>query len=444
MSLRIAVVGSGPSGFYAAEALLERDPTAVVDLFDRMPAPYGLVRSGVAPDHQKTKRVQLVFEGIARSDRVSFLGNVAIGVDVTVEELSRHYHGIVLATGAAQPRPLGIPGETLHGVYSAFDFVAWYNGNPDQRDLAFDFSGENAAIIGHGNVALDVCRILASPADRLRGTDIAHHALEAIKDSRLRQISLIGRRGPAQAKFSLPELKALGDLEGWAIEVKELEAIAGESQALSENQRRIVESLHKLQAKASPANGRRIVIRFLEAPVALIGTDRLEAVHLRRPHLVGEPYLEPCDLLLYSAGFGGVAVPGVPFCRATGVIPHRDGRVIAEDGATVPGRYVVGWIKRGASGTIGTNRGDSNATIDAVLADRPALMRRDLLPSGALMRLLSARTQVVGFDDWLHIDAAERTQGTRHGKPREKFTRVREMLDCALSRHAPGVRTSPA
>ncbi|MGH8431817.1 MAG: FAD-dependent oxidoreductase, partial [Solimonas sp.] len=331
MTLRIAVVGAGPSGFYATEALIERDPTAIVDLFDSLPTPYGLVRSGVAPDHQKTKRVQLVFDRIAQSDRVTFLGNVAVGVDVTVEELSRHYHGIVLATGATLPRPLGIPGEALQGVHSAFDFVGWYNGNPAQRDLVFDFSGESAIVVGHGNVALDVCRILASPADRLRRTDIAHHAFEALKGSRLRRISLLGRRGPAQARFSLPELKALGDIEGWTIEVKGLDL--AEPHPASDDQRRIVETLHKLQAKGSTANDRLLVIRFLEVPVAAVGAGRLESVRLARPSLTGEPYEEACGLLFYSTGFVGAPLPGVPFCRASGIIPNQGGRVVGEDGA---------------------------------------------------------------------------------------------------------------
>lgn len=447
MALKVAVIGSGPSGFYAAEALIERDRNAVVDVFDRLPTPYGLVRSGVAPDHQKIKRVQLVFDSIARSDRVNFLGNVAIGVDVTIEELSRYYHCIVLATGATSPRPLGIPGTELAGVHSAFDFVGWYNGNPVQRDLAFDFSGESAVVVGHGNVALDVCRILAFSADHLRTTDIAHHAFEAMKSSRLRQISLIGRRGPAQAKFSPAELKALGDLEGWNIEVRGLEAAIDrggpvESRPASDDQRRNIEILHRLQARPSDANGRRLIIRFLESPVAMVGAGHIEAVRLVQ-NTLSDPAQsqtlseESCDLMFYSAGFLGTVVPGVPFCGSTGVIPNYSGRVVGDGGETIPGLYVVGWIKRGASGTIGTNRGDSNATVDAVLADQAALAQRDLEPRSTLIRLLESRTEIIVFDDWLNIDAAESALGSLRGKPREKFTRVREMLDCAKSRRIP-------
>jgi len=446
--LRAAVVGSGPSGFYAAEALLKGGVAARVDVIERLPVPYGLVRHGVAPDHPKLKEAILVYDKIARLPNFSLLANVTVGRDVTVDELLANYHAVVFSSGAESDRRLGVPGEDLPGSHTATEFVGWYNGHPDYRDRRFDLSREVAVIVGQGNVAADVCRILAKSVDELRATDISEHALAALAASRVREIHVIGRRGPAQAKFTNKELKELGELpnadavvdpsalELNAASTAELEAKANVVSAKN------VEIFREWAARAPSGKPRRIVFHFLKSPVELGGSGRLEHVVLVRNRLEGEPFQQAaretgetetlgCGLLFRSIGYSGIPIPGVPFDAKRGVIPNRDGRVLDAAGNQVPGLYTAGWIKRGPSGIIGTNRACSVATVKSLLADVPRLSPEPKPGSEGLAALLASRgVRCVSFHDWLRIDAQEIARGQPLGKPREKFTRVPEMLAC--------------
>ncbi len=448
--LRVAIVGSGPAGFYAAEALIQSDHVVLVDMFERLPAPFGLVRSGVAPDHPKLKQPIRVYEQIAGSPQFRFLGNVTIGRDISVPALKECYHGVVFACGAQADRAMGVPGEYLPGSHAATEFVGWYNGHPDYRDLVFDLSHESAVVIGQGNVAVDVCRILAKTADELRHTDIAAHALDVLAESRIRDIHMIGRRGPAQAKFTHPELRELGELAdcGLIVDPRDLELNAASRTELADRANRAaIKSFEMLQAFAArppPTRRRRCYIEFLKSPIDLIGDGRLERVLLMRNRLEGEPRRQvakptgametlACGLLFRSIGYRGVAMPGVPFDATRGVIPNRDGRVL-DGGNVVPGMYVTGWIKRGPTGIIGTNREDSVLTVNSILADLPHLDADAKPGTDRLNSLLSSRgIRVVSYADWQQIDAAEIHRGEPAAKPREKFTRLNEMLDVLAS-----------
>lgn len=443
--LRVAVVGSGPSGFYATEALLRAEPKVLVDMFERLPSPFGLVRSGVAPDHPKLKQAISVYEQIAESTEFSFLGNVTIGQDISVAELRECYHAVVFTCGAETDRRLGIPGEYLSGSHAATEFVGWYNGHPDYRDLSFDLSQDTAVVIGQGNVAVDVCRVLAKTVDELKHSDIAQHALEVLADSRIRDIYMIGRRGPAQAKFTHQELRELGDLAECepVVDADELELNPASREELADRRNRAnIKSYEVLQQFASrppPTRRRRCHIQFLRSPVELIGDVSLERVVLEMNRLEGEPSRQvarptgdrveiACSVLFRSIGYRGVPMPGVPFDERRGVFPNKDGRILDGD-AVVSGLYVAGWIKRGPTGIIGTNRADSVATVQALLEDLPKLDGNAKPGSERLARVLADRgVRVVSYADWQKINAAEVKRGEAVGKPREKFTRVEEML----------------
>ena len=444
--LRVAVVGSGPGGFYAAEALLQAPVVAEVDMLERLPVPYGLVRFGVAPDHARLKSVTQVFEQVAAHERFRFFGNVALGPDVSVEELGARYHAVVVATGAAADRKLDIPGERLAGVHAAGDFVGWYNGHPECSALRFDLSQEVAVVVGQGNVALDVCRILAKPVDELRRTDIAEHALDALAASRVREIHLIGRRGPAQARFTHKELRELCRLDGWQA-VLDPEALALDETSRAElahpdraNEARNLEILKGLGLASSHA-GRTIRLHFLRAPVALQGRDRLERVVLEAQRLAGPAFQQRAEptgrrleleagLLFRSVGYRSSPVPGLPFDERGGTVPHREGRIV-RGAEALRGWYVTGWIKRGPTGVIGSNRLDSVETVARLLEDLPAL---DGIKEGraSLDALLRDRGRaVVGFDGWRAIECAERERGCERGKTAEKFVHVADMLATA-------------
>lgn len=446
--LRVALVGSGPSGFYAAEALLKCGRSVSVDMFERLPAPYGLVRYGVAPDHPKLKEAILVYEVIARLPGFSLFGNVTVGRDITVGELRAHYHALVFTCGADADRRLGIAGEDLPGSHTATEFVAWYNGHPDYRDRRFDLSQEVVAVVGQGNVAADVCRILAKSVDELRATDIAQHALDALAESRVREVHVIGRRGPAQAKFTNKELKELGELPDCdaVVDPREL-ALNPQSAAELESKANYVSAknidiFREWSVRPPGAKRRQLVFRFLASPVELRGGSRLEQLLLARNRLEGLPFKQAakptdqietlaCGLLFRSIGYTGVPIPGVPFDGQSGVFPNRDGRIVDAAGDAVPGLYAAGWIRRGPSGIIGTNRADSVASVKALLADLPAVATEPKPGSAGIAPLLATRgVRPVSFDDWRKIDAAEVARGQPKGKPREKFTRVNEMLSC--------------
>ncbi len=443
--LRVAIIGSGPAGFYAAEALFKSDSTVHVDMFDRLPTPFGLVRGGVAPDHQKIKNVIKVYERIAQTDGFSFFGNVTVGRDVGVEELREHYDAVIFTCGAESDRRLGIPGEDLAGSHTATEFVGWYNGHPDYRDRAFDLSGRVAMVIGQGNVAMDVSRILAKTVDELVDSDIAHHALEALAESRLTDIHMVGRRGPAQAKFTPPEIKEIGELADCdpVVDPADLD-LDPESRAELElpeslHNRKNVAILEEYAGRPAPAKRRRYHIRFFLSPVELRGEGRVEEVVFEKNALKGEPgnlwaegtgerFAEPCDVFFRSVGYKGLPIPGLPFNERKGVVPSREGRVV-EGEVILPGLYVAGWIKRGPSGVIGTNKPDSHATVASLLADVPKLAPCPLPDSQALRERLGGQgILVIDYEEWRKLDAAEIERGKPKGKPREKFATIEEML----------------
>ncbi len=413
---RVAIVGAGPAGFFAAEALLKGEGPVAIDLVNRLPAPYGLVRDGVAPDHQAIKSVARVYAKILARDEVRYFGNVTLGEDVTVDDLRARYDQIVYAVGAQSDRRLNIPGEDLRESHAAFDFVAWYNAHPDFRDRRFDLDCEHVVVVGNGNVAIDVARILVHSPDRLATTDIADHALEALRGSRVRRVTLLGRRGPAQASFTNPELREFGRLPGVCAEVDgaELELDAAGEAALEGNAVR-TRNMATLRGYAETGceGGERVVrFRFLVSPVEVVGEGgRVTGVRIERNRLVagedgymravgtGETEVVPCGMVIRSVGYRGAPLPGVPFDERRGIVPNEGGRVVgggraggavvggaavagsaavevveAGDGMgggeVVPGEYVVGWAKRGPSGVIGTNKADAAATV--------ALMREDL------------------------------------------------------------------
>ena len=443
--LQVAIVGSGPSGFYAAEALLRGRSGIRIDMFDRLPTPFGLVRGGVAPDHPKIKQVSLTYDKIARSPGFAFFGNVEIGPTLTIEQLRGAYHVVVLACGASADRRLGIPGEDLPGSRTATELVGWYNGHPDYRDREFDLSCESVAIIGQGNVAGDVARILATPVDELRRTDITERALAALAESRVREIFVIGRRGPAQVKLTPVELKELGRISDCAalVDAKDLELNAASMSEIADprgDEAKKNLGILRSFAQAVPTGClRRIVFRFLEAPVKINGAGKVQSVTLAQNRLEGPPFgqtavatsrlLElPCDIVFRSVGYRGIPLPGVAFDDRTGVIPNRKGRCVIGDDP-MPGLYVTGWIKRGPSGIIGTNRADSVETVASILEDLPKVKAIPKPGAAGLRDALAAQgVRIVGYGGWQKIDAAERARGQPMGKPREKFTVVPEMI----------------
>jgi len=452
--LCVAVVGAGPAGFYLAEALLKSPGLTVrVDLFDRLPSPYGLARGGVAPDHQKIKSVTAVYDRVAADPRVRFFGNVKLGRDLSVSDLRARYDQIVYAVGCESDRKMGIPGESLEGSYSATDFVGWYNGHPDYRDLAFDLSCEAAAVVGIGNVAIDVVRILAQDPEILAKTDIAAHAVEALRHSKVKRVYLLGRRGPVQAAFSPKEIEEVGRVERADLVVQDGElrldvvSQAGLSDATArKNYEYLVEAAHK----GPGTKALKIIPRFCVSPVELLGKDgKLAAVKLERNEL--EPdgkggvkargsaefeTLEGVGLVFRSVGYRGVPVPGVPFDEKAGRVANDGGRVVeSPGGAVVPSEYVVGWAKRGPSGLIGTNRACSYATAALMLADlkegRTAARPVDASLEAVPALLASKGVRIVTFAQWKMIDNLEIENGRKQGKIREKFTRVSEMLSAS-------------
>ena len=452
--LRVAVVGSGPAGFYAAGALLaSEDPRVEVDLIERLPTPWGLVRLGVAPDHPNIKAVSRAFERIAARPGFRFLGNVEVGRDLTGDDLEGLYDAVVHAFGAQTDRRLGIPGEDLPGSWAATELVAWYNGHPDYQDLQFDLSGEHAIVVGNGNVALDVARMLALTPEELAPTDTTDEAIAAICASGIREIVLLGRRGPAQASFTTPELQELGDLAGADVVVDpaELEldpASEAELAAGRELGRRNLEVLHDFAERAPEGKPRRVVLRFRVSPVAILGEDRVEAVEVVRNRLVAdeggsvravatdEREVIPCGIVFRSVGYRGIGLANLPFEESTGTIPNEDGRVLDADGRPVPGLYCAGWIKRGPTGVIGTNKKDAAETVELLLEDAregrlPAPERPD---PEAVLELLAARgVEPVLYAGWEAIDLAEKGRGEPLGRPRVKLCTWDELLAAARS-----------
>jgi ferredoxin--NADP+ reductase len=449
VALRVAIVGSGPAGFYAADALLKSDLEIEVDLLDRLPTPWGLVRLGVAPDHENIKAVSRAFERVAKRPGFRFFGNVEVGRDATHEELARLYDGVVYSVGAQTDRRMGIPGEDLPGSWSATQLVAWYNGHPDFQELPFDLDVERAVVIGNGNVAIDVARMLALTAEELAGTDTIDAAVEAIVESRLREIVMLGRRGPVQAAFTPPELGELGELAGAdvVVDAADLELDAASAAALEEDReraRRNVEFLREYAARPLGGKPRRIGLRFLVSPVAILGRERVEAVEVvrnrldqdERGRIVAVPTDEretiPCGLVFRSVGYRGVPLPGLPFDEGRATLRNDGGRVVGDDGAPIPGVYAAGWIKRGPTGVIGTNKKDATETVEALLDDaRTGKLARK--SDDQLEDLLRDRAvRAVQYEGWEAIDAAERAAGEPLGRPRVKLATWDDLLTTGL------------
>ena len=431
--LRVAIVGSGPAGFYAAGALLGADTPVEVDMLERLPTPWGLVRLGVAPDHPKLKTVSRAFERIADQPGFRFLGNVEVGRDLQADDLTRLYDAVIYCVGAQTDRRLGIPGEDLPGSWPATEFVAWYNGHPDFQDVPFDLDVERAVVIGVGNVALDVARMLALTREELAVTDTSDAAIEAIASSSLKEIVIVGRRGPAQAAFTTPELQEMGELAGADvfIDPADLEGVAP-TETMAERNVGVMRELAALEPQGKEC---RVVFKFFESPVAILGDERVEGIELVRNVLdendravaTDETETLECGLVFRSVGYRGVELPGVPFDDRGGTIANQSGRV--GDGV-----YCAGWIKRGPSGVIGTNKKDATETVEALLAD-VASGRLQLKPEAtaeAVDALLTERgVRVVEYAGWTSIDEAERAAGEKSGRPRVKLCSWDELLAAA-------------
>lgn len=438
--VRVAIIGSGPSGFYAAEALQKAEQHVVIDMFEKLPMPFGLVRYGVAPDHVKIKSVTKIYERIFSHETFHFWGNVNVGQDITVDELKQHYDALIVACGAQTDRTLSVPNIDLSGSHAATEFVAWYNGHPDFQDYEFNLDAEVAVIIGHGNVALDVARILGKTREDLADTEISMQALDALGQSQIKDIHLVGRRGPAQATFTNHEIKELGTLNDCDV------IVAAEDLDLSaEDQKEIDHPDNKQSCKNVEAlkllvetghtgqKNRRIWFHFFERPVELLGDQDVEGLVLGRNELqgkagsqkvvaTGETKQIDCQLFIRSIGYYGVPLQGVPFDEKRGVIPHSDGRV--EDGV-----YVVGWIKRGPSGIIGTNKPDSVKTMATLLSDLDQLTPCEQPTSDAIHQHLAKRkVRVISCGDWQKINAEEIKRGEALDKCREKFTSLNDVL----------------
>ena len=441
--LRVAVIGSGPSGVYAAEALLKQGALpASVDVYDRLPTPYGLVRYGVAPDHQKIKSVTALFSKVLSDPRVRFLGNVEFGRDLTLADLRRHYDAVVYTVGASSDRSLGIPGEDLVGSLSATEFVAWYNGHPDAATRELSLTGvRGVAVVGVGNVAVDVARILLKTVDELRVTDIADHALRVLEGSDVTDVYVLGRRGPAQAKFTTKELREFGELHAADVIVRpeEVSLTPEEEAHITDNtMRKNVEVLRDFAARPPTGKPRRVHLRFLVSPTEITGAGHVEGLTIERNRLdgmqnaVGTGETEALDvqMVLRSVGYKGRPLEGVPFDARRGVIPNEMGRV-QDGGAVRVGEYTAGWIKRGPSGVIGTNKADAVDTVNGLLADAGsgALPLAPEPGREALDALLAARgVRVFSFEDWAALDAHELAEGQAQGRPRVKVVRREHML----------------
>lgn len=445
---RVAIIGAGPAGFYTAEALLKREVPVAIDLYNRLPTPYGLVRHGVAPDHEPIKSVTRIYQRLLQRSEVRYLGNVTLGQDLEVEELRRHYHQIVYAFGAQSDRSLGIPGEDLEGSWAATTFVGWYNGHPDFRAVHFDLNTERVVVVGNGNVAIDVARILVLSPETLAKTDIADHALAVLRKSKVRDVTLLGRRGPAQAAFTNPELKEFGRLEGVSVDVESADLeLDPASQSLVDGDRgrtRNMNTLREFADQVSVPGNRTVRFRFLVSPTEILGQDgavigiraeRNELVPSKdgsmRPKGSGDTQVLDCGMVFRSVGYRGEPVEGVPHDPRYGIVPNVDGRVTGDDGRPRTGEYVVGWAKRGPSGVIGTNKADASATVASMIEDLEAGATIQAGPVGNDPRALLEKRGIRWIDenDWTKLENFETARGEAQGRPRVKLSAVPEMLD---------------
>jgi len=453
---RAAIVGAGPSGFYAADQLLAAG--IEVHLYDLLPTPFGLVRSGVAPDHPKIKTVTRVYERTAAREGFHFFGGVELGNHILREDLLERYDVVVYAVGMSDDRQLGIPGEDAPGSHPATHFVAWYNAHPDFTDQAFDLSCDTAVVIGNGNVALDVARMLVLSPPELAVTDTADHAVQAFAGSAVRRVVVLGRRGPAQAAFTNPELRELGGLsradvivDPADVELDELSTAWLASDAADATARRNVDVMREYAAREPRGHSHQVELRFLRSPIEILTDEagRTRALVVMRNRLepdgsrglqavsTGEQEEIACGLVLRSIGYRGRPIPGVPFDAARGRIRNHGGRVVDEHGEVVAGEYVVGWIKRGPQGVIGTNKKDAADTVARITEDLAAgAVNNPTAPADpdSVARSLADRVPgSVSWSGWVRIDEHERTCGEPHGRPRVKLVRVPEMIAIAQS-----------
>lgn len=455
--LRVAIVGAGPAGFYAVQHLLqERGHDVRIDMFDRLPTPFGLVRTGVAPDHPKIKAVTKLYDRLASQPEFRFFGNVEYGKHITLDDLREHYDQILFSIGAQADRHLGVPGEHLTGVHSAREFVAWYNGNPDHAHDTFELDSKAAMVIGVGNVAADVARILCRVHDKLAHTDIADYALNALDESQVRTVYCVGRRGPVQAKFSPPEIRELGELTdaetsipGSDFELDDYSRQELDSAGANSELRRKYDALLSLRDRREPDKHRKLILRFQLSPVEILGDEngRVRAIRMERNRLApdaegnvrpqGTGVFEEIEtgLIFRSVGYKGEAIAGLPFEARAGVLPNRAGRVFEPaDGSQVPGVYAAGWIKRGPSGLIGSNKACARETVDSMMEDLAAGIAPEAplrAPEDIERMLESKGLRFVTYEDWLAIDAAEVEAGREQGRPRVKFTEREDFLRIA-------------
>jgi ferredoxin--NADP+ reductase len=437
--IRVAVVGSGPAGVYAAAALV-RDGAAEVDVLDRLPSPFGLVRYGVAPDHPKIQSISLALARVLEDPAVRFLGNVEVGAGLTVADLHEHYDAVLFAHGASVDRRLGIPGEDLPGSTSATEFVAWYCGHPDVPVDRFSLDARSVAVVGMGNVALDVTRLLAKAADDLVTTDLPEHVLRALRASRVEDVHIVGRRGPLQARFTTKELREIGEIAGADVLVDAAELDVDEAGLDREPVlRRNLEVLRSWAARDPAGRPRRVHVHFRRRPLEVLGDGRVTGLLLERTVVdgrgvaagTGKTTTLDVEMVLRSVGYRGVPVPGLPFDEGAGVVPNNGGRVL-RDGRPVPGEYVAGWVKRGPTGVIGTNKSDAQETVAALLADAPALPTAPVRDPDAVLRLLEQRgVDVVTWQGWRAIERAEARLGRSLGRARSKITDRAELLRAA-------------
>ncbi|MCW3041267.1 MAG: FAD-dependent pyridine nucleotide-disulfide oxidoreductase [Solirubrobacterales bacterium] len=448
--LRVAIVGAGPSGFYAAGQLI--GDGFEVDLYDALPTPFGLVRAGVAPDHPKIKTVTKAFEKTAAKEGFRFFGGVELGRDVTPQELEERYHAVVYSFGTATDNRLGIPGEDLPGSHAATEFVAWYNGHPTYADHDYDLSTERVVVIGNGNVAIDVARMIVLAEEELSPTDTADHAIERFTGGATQEVMLLGRRGPAQAAFTNPELLELGELARADVIVHpedlELDA-ASEAWLASEDahttNRKNVEIMRQYAAREPEGKERRVVLEFLWSPVEILGEDQVEGLRVVRNEITagedgslrarptGEEKVIPCGMVVRSIGYRGIPLDGLPFDERRGLIANDGGRVTEEDGSVRVGSYAVGWIKRGPSGVIGTNKKDAADTVARIREDtEQGLLAGERASAEEVEAFVRERVPtLVTWDGWKAIDAHETSAGEAQGRPRVKLVRVEEMHEVA-------------
>ncbi len=440
--LHVAVVGSGPAGVYAADALTRGTTGVTVDVLDRLPAPYGLVRYGVAPDHVKMKSVDAALRKVLERDAVRFVGNVAVGTDLTLDDLRRHYDAVVFATGAAVDRRLGVPGEDLPGSFSATDFVAWYSGHPDAELDRFTLRARRVVVVGVGNVAVDVARVLAKTAAELSPTDVPGHVLDVLDASAVEEVTMVGRRGPAQARFTTKELRELGELANADVIVDPADLALSEADeaAVAEDRtlRANLEVLRGWAGRSPQGRPRTLTLRFWLRPAAVLGVDAVSGLRTERTRLAGgrlvgtgETVDLPAEMVLRSVGYRGVPLPGLPFDEATGCVPHAAGRVLTE-GGPLPGVYVAGWVKRGPTGVIGTNKSDAAETVATLLTDADGLPRAPERDPDAVLELLCERgVDPVEWTGWQAIDAAEQALGAARGCARVKIADRTTLLSTA-------------